>query len=222
MIDKSPAKWSDNEDELLIEEYSKDTPVAVIATMLGRTKNSVRNRALAIHAERPSRPRAAINTAMDGSKNDVYTTTADKQAIDSYQAFDPNVDVCACRFCGQCCFLDSVYYGCTTRAEAEEQATRNCRCSQAQAYTRKRSPIENATGRINKLLDTQAELLGFTRISDPQIIELLIAVAERLADDDIVQAATFQMGRSKVKIALDIKGTIKVSRTETTSYQLEE
>lgn len=73
-----------------------------------------------------------------------------------------------------------------------------------------------------KVFGSEAEELGFRPINAPEPIQLMNDIAVLIARGYITSAVVNVRGQCRAKISLTSKEKIKVERSETRSYQLEE
>lgn len=76
--------------------------------------------------------------------------------------------------------------------------------------------------RIRKIFGDDAAKLGFAPIAAEEPLQLLNAIAEQTARGFITSATINVRGLCKAKITMTTKEKIKVERSETKTYQLEE
>lgn len=79
-----------------------------------------------------------------------------------------------------------------------------------------------AQNRIRKIFGDDAAKLGFSPIAAEEPLQLLNAIAEQTARGFITSATINVRGLCKAKITMTTKEKIKVERSETKTYQLEE
>lgn len=123
-----------------------------------------------------------------------------------------------CRYCGQVVNLD---YDEQTQEAADFAASEQCSCDEAKRECGVRKRIDAAKDRIRKIFGADAEKYGFQPVS-AESLQMLDALAELTARGFITSAAVNVRGLCKAKITLTSKEKIKVERSETRSYQLEE
>lgn len=128
-------------------------------------------------------------------------------------------NVGTCRYCGQLVSLERER---DTREAADIAASEECSCYEARAERTVRRQIENAQDRIHKIFGGEAEELGFRPIDAPEPLELMDEIAVLVARGYISSAVINIRGLCRAKISLTTKEKIKVERSETRSYQLEE
>lgn len=124
-----------------------------------------------------------------------------------------------CRYCGQCVSLDTPQM---TQDIADFAASEKCDCYDARAERTIRRKIENAQDRIKKVFGSEAAEQGFEPIDASETLRLMDDIAVLVARGFITSAVVNVRGRCKAKISLTSKEKIKVERSETRSYQLEE
>lgn len=124
-----------------------------------------------------------------------------------------------CRYCGQVVNLD---YEEETQAEADIAASEKCECYDARHERNLRKQITAAQNRIRKIFGDDAAKLGFAPIAAEEPPQLLNAIAEQTARGFITSATINVRGLCKAKITMTTKEKIKVERSETKTYQLEE
>ena len=123
----------------------------------------------------------------------------------------------ACRFCGQ--YIEVGPHA--SQEEADETASEVCSCYEARKARRITEQIEDAKEKINRVFGEEAEKLGFKPINSPGSIQLLEEIASLIAIGEITAAAVNIRGQCKAKLTFTSKEKIKVSRSETRSYDLE-
>jgi len=246
------AEWSDREISELRAGYSTGRTNAEIAADLGRTVNAVRNKAHDLQlnpkddtAQPSGSPEPSEETAVPPEERQPgnikqfptgdtpppaepteAALTPPHEAAESAYIFDPKKFDYACPhgicpFCGQGNIaLD--YEDCDTQAERDHAAMLRCHCTDAVIAAAKEKRIEKAQERIQRLFGSGARELGFRPIQGDSIFILMNLIVEQIANYEI-QSATIQISsKTKAKIATTSKGIIKVERTETSKYQLEE
>lgn len=124
-----------------------------------------------------------------------------------------------CRYCGQVVSLEREH---ETEDAANIAAAEECSCYDARAERAVIKQIAAAHDRIRKIFGEEAEELGFQPIAAPEPLALLNDIAALVARGFITSAVINVRGRCKAKISLTSKEKIKVERSETRSYQLEE
>lgn len=124
-----------------------------------------------------------------------------------------------CQYCGQ---LVSLQRERDSQAAADHAASEECACYGARREREIQRKIENAQYKIHQLFGSEAEKLGFRPINAPEPIQLMSDIVVLAARGHISSAVLNVRGLCKAKISLTSKEKIKVERSETRSYQLEE
>lgn len=124
-----------------------------------------------------------------------------------------------CRYCGQVVNLERER---DSQEAADIAASEECSCYDAREERAIQRKIENAQDRIQKVFGSEAEELGFRPINAPEPIQLMNDIAVLIARGYITSAVVNVRGQCRAKISLTSKEKIKVERSETRSYQLEE
>ena len=122
----------------------------------------------------------------------------------------------ACRYCGQ---LQEVGPH-PTQAAADETASEVCSCPGAKRERRVREQTEDAQEKITRIFGEEAESLGF-RAAPEESVALLNLTVGLIARGFISSASLNLLGLCKAKLSITSKGKIKVSRSETRSFDLE-
>ena len=126
----------------------------------------------------------------------------------------------ACIYCGQAIIINC--YENETLDEKNRIATLQCHCPQASKEYNISMQIDKAKERVYLLFGELADNYGFVPLISSKTLEYLEETIVHIARREM-RAATIQIsGHCKAKISLTTKGTIKVERSETTKYQLEE
>jgi len=168
---------------------------------------------------------------LEGSKEGGYPTqrTADAAATrlcDCPEAVENRapivgvafaVTVGACRYCGQ---MQEVGPH-PSQAAADDTASDVCNCPTARIERRITEQAEDARDRVRRLFGEECAELGFKPIEATGPVDLLGQVVELIARGLISSANINIRGQCKAKLCLTTKGKIKVSRSETRSYDLE-
>ena len=124
-----------------------------------------------------------------------------------------------CRYCGQVNInIDTAN---CSKEEADALASKNCGCSGAKVSREREGQIQKAKERIEQLFGISASLLGFEPVND-DVVEMLNNLVPQLAEDTLLAITVYINSETKAKLAMTAKGKIKVERTDTTKYQLEE
>lgn len=122
----------------------------------------------------------------------------------------------ACRYCGQ---LQEVGPH-PTQAAADETASEVCSCAAAKRERRVREQTEDAQEKITRIFGEEAESLGF-RAAPEESVALLNLTVGLIARGFVSSANLNLLGLCKAKLSITSKGKIKVSRSETRSFDLE-
>lgn len=122
----------------------------------------------------------------------------------------------ACRYCGQ---LQEVGPH-PTQAAADETASEVCSCPGAKRERRVREQTEDAQEKISRIFGEEAESLGF-RAAPEETVGLLNLTVGLIARGFISSANMNLLGLCRAKLSVTSKGKIKVSRSETRSFDLE-
>ena len=132
---------------------------------------------------------------------------------------EPEAQYGSCIFCGQALLID-----CKSGISIMERnrlATTQCHCPEAEHEARLQKQIEKAKERIIQLFGRRASDLGFSPFND-KITEFLLLIVSLIACHSLNGVVVQLPGVCRAKITMTTKGTIKVERSETTKYQLEE
>lgn len=122
-----------------------------------------------------------------------------------------------CRYCGQVVEVGPHML----QKDADKTATEVCSCPEAKIERNVTEQIEEARDRVERLFGDSSEELGFKPIADKAPVSMLDDMVALIARR-LISSATVQIrGQCKAKIGLTSKGKIKVSRSETRSYDLE-
>lgn len=122
----------------------------------------------------------------------------------------------ACRFCGQVITLNHPE---PSEEAADRAATSLCACREATAERDSLERVEKAQENITQIFGSGAAECGFTPIEDMEVIAALRIVAAQVAKGGVFSAA-LNLGSCKAKIA-NSGGKVKIIRSKTTSFQLE-
>ena len=122
----------------------------------------------------------------------------------------------ACRYCGQ---LQEVGPH-PTQAAADETASEVFSCPGAKRERRVREQTEDAQEKISRIFGEEAESLGF-RAAPEESVALLNLTVGLIARGFISSANMNLLGPCTAKLSVTSKGKIKVSRSETRSFDLE-
>ena len=122
-----------------------------------------------------------------------------------------------CLYCGQLIEVGPHML----QKDANKTATDVCSCPEAKTERTVIEQIEDARDRVERLFGDSSEELGFKPIADNAPVSMLNDIVALIARR-LISSATVQIrGQCKAKIGLTSKGKIKVSRSETRSYDLE-
>lgn len=129
----------------------------------------------------------------------------------------------ACRYCGQ----SQSVFGCSTEAEAEEYATRRCRCPSAITYQdrlkaqcRREDALREAGENIEDLFGPGASARGDESVGE-DALAMLKSGAQLVYDQKIVNQQLSLTGTIKAKIARNSKGVLSIERKDTTTSKME-
>lgn len=123
-----------------------------------------------------------------------------------------------CRYCGQSVALE---FAEETQEAADFAASEQCSCPEAKQEHVIRQRIDAAKDRIRKIFGADAGECGFQPVT-AETLQMLDDLAELTARGFITSAAVNIYGLCKAKITMTTKAKIKVERSETRSYQLED
>lgn len=127
-------------------------------------------------------------------------------------------DMGACAYCGQAISLDQEY---SSAEEADTAATAVCKCAEAAAERALKREIAAAKDKIFRLFGEAARGSGFAPIESQETIDLMMGAVELVARDHIDSLTVNCRGAYKAVIAMNSRGKIKVSRSETRVSTLE-
>ena len=122
-----------------------------------------------------------------------------------------------CKYCGQICATEE-----KTQAEANTYAAENCDCLKAREERELKRRIDSAQDRLEELCGEDCEKYGFEPIDDERTIDFIKKIINHVARSDINSAAISILGGIRIAVKKGSKGTLKVSRSESRSYELEE
>ena len=122
-----------------------------------------------------------------------------------------------CKYCGQICDAKA-----ETQAEANAIASADCDCLQARQERELKRRIESAEEKLDELCGENCEKYGFEPIDDERTIDFIKKIINHVARSDINSAAVSILGGIRIAVKKGSKGTLKVSRSESRSYELEE
>ena len=117
------------------------------------------------------------------------------------------VKTAKCRFCGQMTQIEADEE--LTAAQAEEQATMTCNCTDAVEYQKEKQ-------RKEKAMQNVAALFG------EGIVKILKAAVEEIYTGGLAKVTLNLRGGVKASISQNSKGEINVERTETKKQKLTE
>lgn len=121
----------------------------------------------------------------------------------------------ACRYCGQ-----TMQTWCTTQEEADEWATRHCKCPAAATAAFNETRAEDAFERIDMLFGEDSEESFGVRPVDEDTLGILKQLALMIAEDRLSGAVLKHRSYGKAELSLDSKGAIRVKRSATSTHQL--
>lgn len=124
-----------------------------------------------------------------------------------------------CRFCGQSVTLEREY---DKEVAANIAASETCDCPGAKAERSIQRQIEAGERRVRQVFGGEAERIGFRPVDAPEPIELMDKIVALIARGYISSATINIRGRGRAKLSITSKEKIKVERSETRSFQLEE
>lgn len=127
------------------------------------------------------------------------------------------VSLGTCRYCGQVAEVGPH----PSPKAADETASEVCSCAEARHERRVGELVGEALDRVNQLFGEPAEELGFAPLAENGSLELLGRVVELIARRAISSATIQVRGACRAKLSFTTKGKIKVTRSETRSYDLE-
>lgn len=127
------------------------------------------------------------------------------------------VKTAKCRFCGQMTQIEADEE--LTAAQAEEQATMTCNCTDAVEYQKEKQ-------RKEKAMQNVAALFGEAATPDKRcgegIVKILKAAVEEIYTGGLAKVTLNLRGGVKASISQNSKGEINVERTETKKQKLTE
>lgn len=124
-----------------------------------------------------------------------------------------------CRFCGQLINVDDIF---DTQEQADESAVELCECPGSKTERTTKEQIAGAKERVNQLFGLNAVDFGFEPVKEREPVVLLENIVELVARRCVSAAGIIIRGGCRAKVNISAKGKIKVERSETNSYQLEE
>lgn len=128
-----------------------------------------------------------------------------------------------CRYCGQ----SRSVVGCTTESQADEYATRCCKCSGAIAYQDRLIALQRRAEALEKAADNIDDLYGYgakereEEYVGEDALEFLKLGAQLVYDQTIVNQSLALTGTIKSKISRNAKGVLSIERKDTTSSKVE-
>lgn len=133
---------------------------------------------------------------------------------------EPKEQLGTCNYCGQIHFI-----GCSesdSETQCNKTATYLCDCPDAKHERKIQDQITTSKDRVSKLFGDKSKEYGFAPIENEKTLTMLNNAVENIAYGYAI-SVTFQLGAGcKAKTTLTPKGKIKVERTDTAKYQLEE
>lgn len=124
-----------------------------------------------------------------------------------------------CKYCGQLLNGNNEFENQDT---ADAWATARCNCSMATIKRRQAEQVENAKERVEQLFGVDCKEYGFSPIANESTIDLLNAAIEHVAGGHVLQVSIATNGDGVAKVSMNSKGNIRVQRSVTRAYQLEE
>lgn len=126
-------------------------------------------------------------------------------------------DNAICPFCGQSFMMSAE----KTEKEAVEFAVERCDCLQAREFRRKVQYIAEAKDKLREIFNYRFIDGKETACcdSDSELLEILNAAIEHLADFKIKQITMAIPGIGKIVLNVDGDGKIKIKRSMTFSYE---
>lgn len=122
-----------------------------------------------------------------------------------------------CRFCGQMTQIEADEK--LTAAQAEEQATMTCNCTEAVEYQKERQRKEKAMMNVSALFGENA---APDKRCGEGIVNILKAAVEEIYTGGLAKVTLNLRGGVKASISQNAKGEINVERTETKKQKLTE
>lgn len=128
------------------------------------------------------------------------------------------VETAKCRFCGQMTQIEADEK--LTAAQAEEQATMTCNCTEAVEYQKERQRKEKAMMNVSAL---SGENAAPDKRCGEGIVNILKAAVEEIYTGGLAKVTlNLRGGGVKASISQNAKGEINVERTETKKQKLTE
>lgn len=122
-----------------------------------------------------------------------------------------------CRFCGQMVQIETDKE--LTAAQAEEQATMTCNCTEAVEYQKEKQRKEKAMMNVSALFGENA---APDKRCGEGIVNILKAAVEEIYTGGLAKVTLNLRGGVKASISQNAKGEINVERTETKKQKLTE
>ncbi len=123
-----------------------------------------------------------------------------------------------CRFCGQMVQIETDKE--LTAAQAEEQATMTCNCTEAVEYQKEKQRKEKAMMNVSALFGENA---APDKRCGEGIVNILKAAVEEIYTGGLAKVTlNLREGGVKASISQNAKGEINVERTETKKQKLTE
>lgn len=128
-----------------------------------------------------------------------------------------------CRFCGQ----SQTVAGCMNEEQAEEVATRLCRCAKAMSYREELSKEQRREEALEAAGENIDELFGSGAASrDEEVIcanalESIKTGAQLVYDSQIVSWQSALTYSTKAKISMNSKGVLSIERKNTSTSKME-
>lgn len=128
------------------------------------------------------------------------------------------VKTAKCRFCGQMTQIEADKE--LTAAQAEEQATMTCNCTEAVEYQKEKQRKEKAMMNVSALFGENA---APDKRCAEGIVNILKAAVEEIYTGGLAKVTlNLRGGGVKASISQNAKGEINVERTETKKQKLTE
>jgi len=122
-----------------------------------------------------------------------------------------------CKYCGELRLTNCEHND--TEEERDEYATMYCDCYESVNATKKEEYAENARKQIDELFGDGTEKIGASSIKSQLAIELMRDAVVAISDYQIVSVSMQVTSRIKAKIAMNSKGKIDITRTDTDQYK---
>jgi hypothetical protein len=120
----------------------------------------------------------------------------------------------ACRFCGQA----QSAYGCQTEEQADEYATRRCKCLEAGAYQEKLDAQEERAEALREVSNNLQSLFPNVKA---EAMALLTMAAAAIYDRKLVSESIKLSYTVSAKISRNTKGNISIERKDATAQKIE-